>query len=101
MQAEEISEDVGVLQIEELITTLGSATAVGKALLEKNPKVQLIPVIGTLIHRPAVLPVSNDGPKIVAVIEKQVSAWDPSECPYCKVGSKRVKPKTNWAELTA
>jgi len=89
-----------VLQVEELITTLGTAQAVRQAVVEKNPEpITILTIVGTCIHRPDKLPADLGDRQVVALVEKEVSAWDPEQCPYCKVGSLRVRPRGNWAQL--
>jgi orotate phosphoribosyltransferase len=90
-----------VLQAEELITTIGTTREVRRAVTEGNAEqVEFLPFVGTIIHRPARLPMVYEGMEVVSLVERAVWAVDPSECPLCKAGSKRVKPKTHWAELT-
>ncbi len=91
-----------VLQIEELITTLKTAMSVREAAEKGNKEeIKFMPVIGTLVHRPPEFSADYAGLRIVSLIEKQVWAVEPSECPLCAKGSKRLKPKSHWAELTA
>lgn len=90
-----------ILQIEELITTSGTFQEVRKAVKEGNAEpVYFVPVVGVLVHRPPKLPADYGDVKVMALIEKEVRAFDPKDCPYCKVGSVRYRPKTHWAELT-
>ena len=101
----EISEGQRVLQVEELITTSSTFRKVRKAIEEGNPlKVEFLPIIGTIVHRPPKLPVEyeidREKIKIVALVEKEVFATQPEKCPLCKKGSKRLRPKENWKELT-
>ncbi len=97
---EEISGSSRVLQIEELITTMGTTQAVRKAVFEKNPEpIIILKIVGTCIHRPEKLPADLGDRQVVALVEKEISTWDPEQCPYCKVGSPRVRPKGNWAQL--
>lgn len=100
-----IPEDSNVLQIEELITTSNTFREVRRAIEEGNSKkVNFLPVIGTIVHRPPNLPISytiDSHPiKIVSLIEKEVWAVQPEHCPLCKTGSPRYRPKTHWKELT-
>lgn len=96
-----IPEGATVLQIEELITTSGTFQEVRRAVEAGNPDpVIFLPVVGALVHRPPKLPVTYDGRRVTALVEKEIWAVDPSECSLCKQGSKRVRPKTHWAELT-
>jgi len=91
-----------VLQVEELITTSGTFKEVRRAVEDGNSikPVNFISSVGALIHRPPKLPIEYDGRRVVAIIEKEIQVFDPKDCPYCKVGSPRYRPKTHWAELT-
>lgn len=90
-----------VLQIEELITTSGTMTEVRRAVEEGNGEtINFLPIVGALVHRPPKLPADYGDRKVVALIEKEVWAIDPKDCPLCKAGSPRYRPKTHWAELT-
>ena len=100
-----IPKSANVLQIEELITTSGTFKEDRRAVKKrKQEPVNFLSVIGVLVHRPPELPVAyidGDEPlKVAALIEKEVWAVEPSECPLCKAGSKRLRPKAHWAELT-
>lgn len=93
-----------ILQIEELITTSGTLREVRRAIQEGNKElVVFLEVVGVLVHRPPKLPAdySDLGVRqVVSLIEKEVWAVPPKECPLCAQGSKRLRPKQNWAELT-
>lgn len=91
-----------VLQVEELITTSGTFREVRRAIEEGqgDERVEFLPIIGALVHRPPKLPADYGGLKVVALIEKEIWAVDPKDCPLCKAGSLRYRPKTHWAELT-
>lgn len=90
-----------VLQIEELITTAGTMREVQRAIEQGNGEpVNFLPVVGTLVHRPPKLPVDYGERKIIALLEKEIWAVEPAECPLCKAGSPRYRPKTHWKELT-
>jgi len=89
------------LQIEELITTSGAMTEVRRAVEEGNGEpVNFLPIVGALVHRPPRLSADYGDRKVIAVIEKEIWAVDPKDCPLCKAGSPRYRPKTHWAELT-
>jgi hypothetical protein len=105
----EIPEGATVLQIEELITTSNTFRAVRKAIRKGNRNhINFLPIIGTLVHRPpekrSYYIFDDEGKKVeavvVALIEKEIWAVDPLECPLCRAGSKRYKPKENWEKLT-
>lgn len=90
-----------VMQIEELITTSGTMMEVRRAVEEGNTEpVKFLPVVGALVHRPPKLPADYGDREVVALVEKEIWAVDPSECSLCQAGSIRYRPKTHWAELT-
>ena len=97
-----IPEGKTVLQIEELTTTSKTLNAVKEAVDSGNPKsVNWLPYVGISVHRPPKLPVDSYGDrKVIPLIETEIWAVDPSECPLCKAGSVRYRPKTHWSELT-
>lgn len=96
-----VPEGANVLQMEELVTTSRTFKEVRRAIEDGNSEpVNFLPVVGALVHRPSKLPADYDDRKVIALIEKEVWAVEPSECLLCKAGSKRVRPKLNWAELT-
>jgi len=101
-----IPNNTHVFQVEELITTSGTFQEVYRAVKEGNSEkfVNFLGPVGALVHRPPKLPIVYEGAfggrQVVALIEKEVRAFRPEECPYCKIGSFRYRPKTHWAELT-
>ncbi len=100
-----IPASANVLQIEELITTGSTLRKIREAVTLGNPNpVKFLPIVGTLVHRPPDLSVryeiNGQKIKVVSLIEKEIWAKDPSECPLCRAGSKRYRPKTHWKELT-
>lgn len=102
-----IPETDNALQIEELTTTAHTLNEVERAVREGNKdgektvSVNFLPYVGILVHRPPKLPVTHYGNRqVIALIEKEIWAVPPEECPLCKEGSKRLRPKTNWKELT-
>jgi orotate phosphoribosyltransferase len=96
-----IPEGDNVLQIEELITTSYTTNEIERAVREGNPHpVTFVPYIGAIVHRPPKMVRKYGDREVVALIEKEVWAVPPEECTLCKQGSKRLRPKTNWKELT-
>jgi orotate phosphoribosyltransferase len=91
-----------ILQVEELITTSGTMTEVQRAVKEGQgeDKVNFLPIVGALVHRPPKLPADYGDRRVIALIEKEIWAVDPKDCPLCKVGSPRYRPKTHWLALT-
>jgi orotate phosphoribosyltransferase len=94
-----IEPEQAVLQVEELITTSGTLIAVRKGINEGNPNpVTFVPVVGVLVHRSDVYEI--DGAPVVYLAHYDIKVWNPDECPLCAAGSKRLRPKQNWAALT-
>jgi len=98
-----LSPGARILQVEELITTLKTAKGVKDAVLNNNPEAKFAKlelegktVVATIIHRPDKLPITYEDYTVIALIEKEIHAWDPSECPLCKKGSEALHPKQNW-----
>lgn len=95
-----IPEGKLVMNIEELITTRKTLSAVRRAVDKSNPyPVHWLPAVGVFVHRP---PVPNPDYKtvwIIPVIEKTVIAVPKDECHLCMKGSTRLPAKTHWEEL--
>lgn len=93
-----------ILQVEDLITTAGTLNEVRQAILTGNPGLDtsflFFEFVGTLVHRPPKLPIQYEGFKVVSLIEREVWAVPPDQCPLCKAGSVRLRPKTHWLQLT-
>jgi orotate phosphoribosyltransferase len=88
-----------VLQVEDLMTTGGTFMAVRNGIREDNPyPVIFAPVVGVLVHRSNIYTI--EGAPVVYLAHYDISVWDPKDCPLCAAGSKRLRPKENWAELT-
>ncbi len=97
----QIPSGARVLQVEDLITTSQTFKEVRRAIEIGNIEpVEFLAVVGSLIHRPPKLPAEYDGIKVTALLEQEVWAVKPDDCPLCNMGSRRLRPKSNWAELT-
>ncbi|TFG35578.1 MAG: hypothetical protein E4H47_01160 [Parcubacteria group bacterium] len=95
-----IPTGANVLQVDELITTAGTIKEVRRAIQEGNPDlVTFVPFVGTIVYRPESLK-SEQGYEIISLIKQEVQNFEPNECPYCKAGSPRFRPKKNWDKLT-
>lgn len=96
----ELPEGTRILQVEEIITTLGTARKVKEALLSVNPNVKFVEVnrktvVATILWRPE--KICEDSEYIVIpLIKKEIHVWEPQECPLCKKGSIALRPKENW-----
>ncbi len=95
-----IKEGEVVLQVEELMTTSDTFMRVRNGIRAGNGSpVTFAPVAGVLIHRSNVWQIEDT--KIVPFAHYDITVWDgPAVCPLCAKGSKRLRPKQNWAELT-
>jgi orotate phosphoribosyltransferase len=96
-----IPADSRVLQVEELVNTTGTLDQVRQAVEKGNAEpVDFLFIVGALVLRPPKLLPRYGDKEIVALVKKEMRAFSPKECPYCKDGSPRYRPKTHWAELT-
>lgn len=101
-QGSKIRPGEKILQVEELITTFNTTLEVRRAVKIVNPYVEFLPVVGCIVYRPPKFPVvTYNGLKVISLVEKEIWAVKPEECPLCKAGSKRLRAKENWQELTA
>jgi len=95
-----IPPGANVLQVDELVTTTSTIKEVREAVQKGNPDlVTFVPFVGTLVFRPESLKIKQEY-EIVSLIKQEVQNFEPSQCPYCKAGSPRVRPKKNWDKLT-
>jgi len=104
----QIPEGAIVLQVEELITTMGTARKVRDAILKSNlhQKFRFLeingkPVVFTLVYRPDDLSEEHPDYTVKALINREVKNYDPKDCPLCRKGSLPLKPKfgDNWQKL--
>ncbi len=88
-----------VVQVEELMTTALTFEEVRKGIRAGNDEeVTFAPVAGVLVHRSPIWQIEDT--KVIPFIHLDINVWTPEECPLCKAGSKVLRPKQNWAELT-
>lgn len=81
------------------MTTASTLLAVRKGIRDAHPDYPInfaTPVV--LVHRSDVYEI--EGQKIVYLVHCDIQKWKPEDCPLCKAGSQRLKPKHHWAELT-
>ena len=96
----QIKPEATVLQVEELVTTTGTLHRVREGVrLGNEAEVNFLPVSMTLVHRSKVT--EFEGEEILYVVHWDIETWDPTDCPLCKEGSEPIRPKGNWARLTA
>jgi len=92
-----------VLQVEELITTTGTLRAVREGIrlgtIQNHPHpVSFAPLSLVLVHRSNIF--EFEGEPIIYMEHYDIQSWTPEECPLCARGSRRLRPKKNWAILT-
>jgi len=96
----EIQPNERILQVEELITTTSTLQEVRNGLRwGMRDTLDFFPFVVTLIHRSAAY--EFEGAPILYLAHFDIETWDPDKCPLCEAGSKRLRPKANWAELIA
>lgn len=93
-----------VLQVEELVTTSLTLSAVRTGICEGTPHKDFSfgPYALTLVDRSdPEKPVTDiDGTPVLHLVRYDIRTWKPGECPLCKGGSEALKPKANWKQLT-
>lgn len=96
-----------VLLVEDTVTTGSSVGATAIAVASAGGI--LVPTMLALCNRSGCDKTSIAGGTavdlaIAALIDKDMPAWDPPDCPLCTLGSEAIRPKipdTNWTRLTA
>ncbi|MFP4539685.1 MAG: hypothetical protein ACLFNN_01975 [Candidatus Paceibacterota bacterium] len=90
-----------VLQVEDLVATGSTLSAVRKTLERDNSDhFKWFPYVGAIVHRPKEINIRGyDSCGLVSLLEMKAANWHPDECPLCLRGSPRIKPKDNWFEL--
>ncbi len=87
-----------VLQVEDLITTTGTLLRVRQGIRAGNhSSVRFVPFSLVLVHRSDVYEI--EGEPILYLAHYDIRTWEPADCPLCRAGSKRLRPKKSWAEL--
>lgn len=89
-----------VLQVEDLVTTMKTLADVQSALQRAHPEniVRFAPIALTVVNRSGTS--LYNGMHIISLLNVDINVWKPEFCPLCKQGSKRLRPKQNWTELT-
>jgi orotate phosphoribosyltransferase len=85
-------ENKHVLLMEDVISTGSTNAKSVTALIGKGAKI--VGPLCTLINRSGKTELS--GQKILSLIEIQFDIYNEESCPWCKTGSKVVKPKLLW-----
>lgn len=91
-----IPEGSTALIVEDAITTGGSVQKTVDELLKHG--VTVLPFVCVVIDWSGGTAFKDR--TIVPLISQKMNVWEADECPLCKAGSKALRPKTNWDELT-
>ncbi len=95
----EIGKGRRVLVVEDVISTGGSTLKTIAGILASGvPAENILPYIVCLVNRSGFG--TLDGRTIRALLEPEIHTWQPAGCPLCQGGSKVLRPKKHWAELT-
>lgn len=90
-------EKNSVLLCDDVLSTGGSVALANDEVVRCRGR--SLPFVLSLVNRSGYD--SADNRKIVALINHPMPIWTPAECPLCAIGSKALRPKENWAALTA
>lgn len=97
---ETIPKGATVLQVEEIIDNKDGFQEARRAVTERNSNpINLLPVVGALVHCAPKIPTSYNGVEVVSLLEAEVWEVDPP-CRFCNIGSPRYLPAGNWPKLT-
>jgi orotate phosphoribosyltransferase len=92
-----LQEDASVLVVEDVISTGGSTLKTIDALRGSGP-VRLLPYVICLVNRSGKEQLGDF--QIRSLLTPAIHSWEPDECPLCRKGSKALRPKENWKDLT-
>jgi len=96
-----IDQDKNVIVLNELMTTgSGSTWETREAVIECNtpePSPKIFNQSFVLMHRSEDFFLADESP-VVPIFHFSIGNYDPEDCPWCKAGSKAIKPKldNNW-----
>lgn len=94
-----ISPSQKVLVVEDTISTGGSTLKTIEAIQKSGVSNEnILPSIICLVNRSGSELLG--GRSLSALLKLDIHSWQPDDCPLCKAGSRPVRPKTHWHELT-
>lgn len=88
-----------VLRVEELVTTAGTAAKMEQAVLASNAPVRFLPDVATVFWRPPIGSSTAGLIDIIPLVREGMMTWPRQDCPLCKRGSPRLRPKQNWGQF--
>ncbi len=96
----EVKPGQKVLVVEDTISTGGSTLKTIEGIEKSGVPVEnILPYIVCLVNRSGSSKLG--GRDIRALLTLNITNWKAEDCPYCKAGSQVVRPKADWAALTA
>jgi hypothetical protein len=102
-----LPEGARVLQVEEVITTIGTTERVRQAMIKGNPNgFEFVEAnnriaVATIVNCPVKLPARYAGYNVVPLMKLEVNNWTlRGNCPLCAQGSEALKPKQNWEQFS-
>lgn len=88
-----------VLNVEELITTRSTVSNVREGIRNGSVphRVTFMPFIAALVDRSEP---DEDADPIISLVRHRINKSESADCQLCKQGSRRLRPKQHWTELT-
>ncbi|MDD5050652.1 MAG: phosphoribosyltransferase family protein [Candidatus Pacebacteria bacterium] len=93
----DIKPGTKILVVEDVMTSGATTEKTIAGIKKKNGIV--LPQIAVLFNRSGKTHLGEY--EIVALMTHPLENWMSQDCPLCKKGSEAVRPKANWAKLTA
>lgn len=95
-----------ILQVEELVTTASSALLVRQGIRRQRRMCDsFFPILPVIVDRsdPDAPVAKVEESEVRSLLRLKIKNYSPENCPYCKAGSRAIKPKegNNWQLLTA
>ena len=101
----DLEPEARVVIVEEMTTSGATPRRQMNAILAKNPKARIIPIVGAFLSRCGSNPPELQGAKLVSVVNLPklgivFREWEPENCPLCKMGSRAISNcKLVWKDL--
>ncbi len=88
-----------ILVVEDVISTGGSTLKTIKAIEDaSHGKTEILPYLVCLVNRSGHDTLEDR--EIRSLLKPHIQNWPPEACPLCQKGSKALRPKDHWNELT-
>lgn len=91
--------DAKLLFVEDFCTKGTGLKEAREAVLSVNNLIHVMPFEPVIVNRGGLQEIRCDDNfsfLIVAPVTYRINDWEQSQCPLCKAGSKRIRPKKNW-----